>query len=556
MFGLFKKKLMDVVDKFSRKTEEESIENLEQKEETKKNAVEKPEEKIEETKPKKFLGLFKLREKEIIKEESKEDIDKNEVKITYFVHGTTTDNEKDLVTGWSSGELSELGIKQVKELSKLVSDKHFDIVFCSDLKRAVDSAELGFGDKYKIIQDKRLRECNYGDFTGKPAEKFKNKMVNYVDNPFPNGESYKDVEKRIADFLNFLGKRYSRKHVAIVSHQAPQLALEVLTKKKTWSQAISEDWRNKKIWQPGWEYSVSENFKFGEQIREKTSFFEKLKGITKVKINEEKFERLFEELEVILLENNVAYEVIDKIKEYLKQDIVDVPVNNVKKTIQDSLRKSIDEILTFDKINLIDNAKKKKPYVILFLGVNGAGKTTTIAKLCNLFLKNNLKCVLVAADTFRAASIQQLEEHAKKLNVGVIKHDYGADPAAVAFDGIKHAEARNIDMVLIDTAGRQHSNANLMDELKKINRIAKPDFKIFIGESITGNDIIEQVQQFDKAIEIDGIILSKLDVDDKGGAAISVSYVTGKPILYYGNGQDYDNLEEFDKEKILNSFDI
>src|SRR3989344_8513666 len=280
------------------------------------------------------------------------------VKITYLVHGTTTDNEQDLATGWSPCELSELGVKQAKELGKLVPKKHFDVIFCSDLKRAVDSAELGFGDKYKIIQDKRLRECNYGDFTGKPAEKFKNKMVNYVDNPFPNGESYKDVEKRIADFLNFLGKRYSRKHVAIVSHQAPQLALDVLTKEKTWSQAISEDWRNKKIWQPGWEYSVSENFKFGEQIREKTSFFEKLKGITKVKINEEKFERLFEELEVILLENNVAYEVIDKIKEYLKQNIVDVSVNNVKKTIKDSLRKTLSEILDVPQLDIIEKIKE------------------------------------------------------------------------------------------------------------------------------------------------------------------------------------------------------
>ena len=293
-----------------------------------------------------------------------------------------------------------------------------------------------------------------------------------------------------------------------------------------------------------------------EEKKEKTSFFEKLKGITKVKINEEKFERLFEELEVILLENNVAYEVIDKIKEDLKMDIVNVPISNVRKTIQESLRKSIEEVLSFKKVNLIEKAKEKKPYVILFLGVNGAGKTTTIAKLCNLFLKNNLKCVLVAADTFRAASIQQLEEHAKKLGVNVIKHDYGADPAAVAFDGIKHAEARNIDVVLIDTAGRQHSNANLMDELRKINRVAKPDFKIFIGESITGNDIIEQVKQFNSAVEIDGIILSKLDVDDKGGAAISVSYVTGKPILYFGSGQEYSDLEEFDKEKILNNLGI
>jgi len=176
------------------------------------------------------------------------------VKITYFVHGTTTDNEQDLATGWSPGELSDLGISQVKELGKLVSNRHFDVVFCSDLKRAVDSAKLAFGDKYRIIPDKRLRECDYGAFTRKPAKKFKDDRDKYVDTPFPNGESYRDVEKRIVDFLDFLKKNYDDKHVAIVAHQAPQLALEVLLKGKTWKQAIDEDWRKKKAWRPGWEY--------------------------------------------------------------------------------------------------------------------------------------------------------------------------------------------------------------------------------------------------------------------------------------------------------------
>ena len=290
--------------------------------------------------------------------------------------------------------------------------------------------------------------------------------------------------------------------------------------------------------------------------KEKKSLLEKVKGIAKSKISDEKFEKLFEDLEMVLLENNMAYEVIDKIKESLKMDLVNVPISNVKKTIEKSLKESIEEVMDFEKIDLLKKVKEKKPYVILFLGVNGAGKTTSLAKLCNLFMKNDLKCVLVAADTFRAASIQQLEEHAKKLNVNVIKHDYNADPAAVAYDGIRHAESKGIDVVLIDTAGRQHSNVNLMDELKKIERVAKPDFKIFVGESITGNDIIEQVKQFNETIKIDGIILSKLDVDDKGGAAISVSYVTGKPIIYFGSGQEYSDLEEFDKGKILNNLGI
>ena len=178
------------------------------------------------------------------------------LKITYFVHGTTIDNEQDLATGWSPGKLSELGIKQAKNLGKLVINKDFDIVFCSDLKRATDSASLSFGNKYQIIQDKRLREANYGDFTQKSAKEFKSNMTNYINKPFPNGESYRDVEKRIADFLDFLKKNYDGKHIAIVAHQAPQLALDVLIKGKTWKQAIAEDWRKKKAWQPGWEYTL------------------------------------------------------------------------------------------------------------------------------------------------------------------------------------------------------------------------------------------------------------------------------------------------------------
>lgn len=178
------------------------------------------------------------------------------LKITYFVHGTTTDNELDLATGWAQGELSNLGIEQSKKLGEMVADKTFDVVFCSDLKRAIDSANLAFASKYKIIIDKRLREANYGDYTQAPADSFKNNLTEYIDKPLPNGESYKDVEKRIADFLKEISQTYNNQHAAIVAHQAPQLALDVLLKNKTWEQAINEDWRHTKSWQPGWEYEM------------------------------------------------------------------------------------------------------------------------------------------------------------------------------------------------------------------------------------------------------------------------------------------------------------
>lgn len=178
------------------------------------------------------------------------------VKLTYFVHGTTTDNEQGLATGWLPGELSETGKQQAVDLAAQIADKRFDTVFCSDLQRAIDSAELGFGNTYKIIQDSRLRECNYGDMNGMAASVFKERMDKYIDEPFSNGESYKDVGKRIKSFVEFLRENYEGKHIAIVAHQAPQLALDVVLKGKTWQQAIDEDWRKKKAWQPGWEYEA------------------------------------------------------------------------------------------------------------------------------------------------------------------------------------------------------------------------------------------------------------------------------------------------------------
>ncbi|MDP6642052.1 MAG: signal recognition particle-docking protein FtsY [Candidatus Nanoarchaeia archaeon] len=293
-----------------------------------------------------------------------------------------------------------------------------------------------------------------------------------------------------------------------------------------------------------------------EEVKEKKSFLGKIKEkVTTTKVSEKKFDEFFWDLEVAMLENNVASEVIEKIKEDLRTDIVDQPLKRgkVEEIVKDSLKESIDSLFMNYKDLLKSIKEGKKPFVIVFVGVNGGGKTTTIAKVANLVKKNNLNSVMVAADTFRAAAIQQLEEHGKKLEIKVIKHDYGSDPAAVAFDGIKHAESKNIDVVLIDTAGRLQSNKNLMDEMKKIIRVTNPDLKIFIGESITGNDCIEQAKQFNDAIKIDGIILTKADVDEKGGAAISVSYVTQEPIMYLGTGQEYEDLKEFNSKEIIES---
>ncbi len=617
MFGKLKDKLKSALSIFSKKTEEEAEEKvveipkevIPKAQESKKEEQRVKREAPKALEPKKVLEKKpKIQEKKSVekKEEEKaepskeriiekrvESIPLHEVKITYFVHGTTTDNEQDVATGWNPGDLSQKGIQQSRELWEKVRDKAFHIVFCSDLKRAVDSADLTFGKKIPIKEDQRLRECNYGEWNGKDARLFKSVLAEYITKPFPSGECYRQVEKRMMDFLNYVYQNYRGKHVAIVAHQAPQLAMEVLLKGKTWEQAIQEDWRLRKAWQPGWEYTISQEINLPEEVpvmEEKKGFFTRIKEtfvqkeeppvekkveekseieapevtaekgffdkikqtLTTKTISAEKFEELFWELELALLENNVSIEVIERIKEDLKKELVEKPLpRDVSAKIEETLKHTLQSILSFEEVNIIQKAKEKKPLIIAFFGINGTGKTTSIAKLTHYFQQNHLSVVLAACDTFRAAAIQQLEEHAQRLNVKIIKHDYGADAAAVAFDAIKYAEKNNIDVVLIDTAGRLHSNTNLMAELEKIIRIAKPDLKIFVGESITGNDCIEQARKFNDLVEMDGAILTKVDVDEKGGAPLSIAYTIKKPILFLGVGQRYEDLETFDPQVIV-----
>ncbi|MFA5484737.1 MAG: signal recognition particle-docking protein FtsY [Candidatus Pacearchaeota archaeon] len=288
-------------------------------------------------------------------------------------------------------------------------------------------------------------------------------------------------------------------------------------------------------------------------IEEKTKIkkeSEKKDSKLKKGLSDDKFEEIFEELELILLENSVSYEVALKIKELLKERLVG---ENKKVNLEEVLKEVLNEIL-IESENLIELIKKSdKPYVILFVGINGCGKTTTLSKVASLLLENKLSVCFAAADTFRAASIEQLQFHANKLNVPLIKKDYGSDPASVGYDAINYARKNKIDVVLIDTAGRMNNRDSLMKEIEKIARVNKPNLKIFLGESITGNDATRQAKDFNNAIGIDGIILSKADVDSKGGAAISVSYVTQKPIFYLGIGQNYSDLKEFKKQDLIDN---
>ncbi len=293
-----------------------------------------------------------------------------------------------------------------------------------------------------------------------------------------------------------------------------------------------------------------------ETKEEKKGFFAKVsQAITTKKVSDNQFEELFWDLEVELLESNVAFEVIEKIKNDLKINLVDVPLKRgeVEKIIKESLQESISEILKLPEIDLIEliKNKKEKPFVIVFFGINGAGKTTSISKIAHLCQKNDLSVALGAGDSFRMAAIEQLEEWGMRLGVKVVKQKYGADSASICFDAISFAKGHKIQVVLLDTAGRQHSNVDLMSELQKIIRVAKPDLRIFVAESISGNDAVEQAQLFNDKIGIDAVLLTKADIDEKGGTMISMSYVTKKPILYLGCGQNPEDLRKFDPEEVI-----
>ena len=292
---------------------------------------------------------------------------------------------------------------------------------------------------------------------------------------------------------------------------------------------------------------------------EKKGFFEKLKEkVTTTSINEGEFEDIFYDLEIALLENNTAVEVIERIKQNLKEVLVNKPIerSKIKTIIQNTLKNTINSLFDIKQIDFIDLVKTKKPFTILFVGVNGSGKTSTISKIAYLLQKNGLSVVLGAGDSFRMAAIEQLEEWGRRLGVKVIKHEYGSDPTSICFDTVAYAKSHGIDVVLLDSAGRQHSNTDLMEEMKKINRVIKPDLKIFVGEALVGNDILLQAQEFDKAVGIDGLILTKSDVDEKGGAMISTEYVLHKPIYYLTCGQELKDLKEFKKEDILKNLGI
>ncbi|MEK6985216.1 MAG: signal recognition particle-docking protein FtsY [Candidatus Thermoplasmatota archaeon] len=275
-------------------------------------------------------------------------------------------------------------------------------------------------------------------------------------------------------------------------------------------------------------------------------------------INESILDDILWDLEVGLLESDVALPVIEAIKKSVREQLLSLTIGGrPEEIVEKVLRTAIKRVLSVNPVNFDDfvrakMAAGKKPVVIMFVGVNGTGKTTSIGRLAWRLKEQGISCCLAAGDTFRAGAIEQLALHGERVGVSVIQHKAGADPAAVAYDAIEHAKARNKSVVLLDTAGRMQNNRSLMDEMDKVRRVANPDLVIFVGDSLAGNDAVEQARKFDEIVDIGGVILTKVDVDAKGGAALSVAYTINKPLLFVGVGQNYPDLKPFDADWLVN----
>ena len=273
------------------------------------------------------------------------------------------------------------------------------------------------------------------------------------------------------------------------------------------------------------------------------------------RIKENPLDEILDELEIILLEADVAYPVVEEIKAGVRENLVGRKYDRsytLEQVVEMSVKDAVRDVL---KINEFDFdgwlAEQERPTVIMFVGINGTGKTTAIAKIAKRVQDQGMTVVMAACDTFRAGAIEQLTIHSEKLGCKIVKQAHDADPSAVAFDAIEHAKSKRKDIVLIDTAGRMQTNNNLIEEMKKIVRVAKPDLKVFVGDSLAGNDAIEQAKVFDAAIGVDAVILTKIDTDAKGGAALSIAHTIGKPIAFVCNGQEYGDIIKFNTEWMI-----
>lgn len=373
---------------------------------------------------------------------------------------------------------------------------------------------------------------------------------------------FEDLRKKISNAIRGISKKEEEKAEAQQERNEEKISNEVVSKEIGVKEEVAETKRPvaKSDEAPGVALE-----KQGKQERTlDVSLASKIKGavLGNVTLSDKEVSGFIDKVKMSLIESDVSYDVAEEMSENLYSSLKGMRVSPSKAEdeFMSKVRESMTSVLSkgshgTDIKKFIDERVKANdlPVKILFLGPNGTGKTTTIAKIAYMLKNSGTSCVISASDTFRAAAIEQTEHHAKKVGVPVIRSSYGADPASVAFDAIAHARSHNIEVVLIDSAGRQETNRNLVMEIQKLVRVSKPDLTIFVGESTSGNALPNQIRELSNHVKIDGIILTKLDCDAKGGNAISIASATGIPILFFGTGEGYDALVPFDANFIVNN---
>ncbi len=544
MFGFLKQKLADFSNKLKQtiSKEETSKTNEETKTELKKEEINKP---IKETKP-----------KQVEKKETKKVV---EEKKTVLIKETKKPEIKKIEKPKQEKKVNLIEDKKEEKPKELAEPKKELLLEEKPKAKGILSKIFGFGKKEQILKEKKeikIEEKVEKVQKEEKQQQVKEKEVEIKEEPIkiePIKETKPEVKKIIEETKPTVKEETEEieNSEEEIEDEVEEAEEELIKEEEKEESQRKEKPRNIHV------LKVDEDKR---ELKAKIGVGSGLKGLIfgRVEISEKQIKDLLFELELSLIESDVEQDAATELVNQIKQRLVGKKVlaKNIDLYLQEQIKEILTEMMKTEKINVLDNAREAKrngePYKILILGPNGAGKTTSIAKLVNYFQKNKLTCILAAGDTFRAGAIDQIEIHAKNLGVRVIKHQYGADPAAIAFDAISAAKAGKIDVVIIDSAGRQETNKNLMEELKKLERVAKPDLKLFVGESYVGQGLLDQVDEFAKIIGIDGYILTKMDTDAKGGTAISLTYKTKKPIIFIGTGQGYEDFEEFTPEYILN----
>ena len=440
--------------------------------------------------------------------------------------------------------------KSEKELPELEEEKKENITE-EPIKEELDEKKESFLNK--IFKKKEKKE--EAEQTEKKEEEIKQELPKKTKKSLFRKKKKEILEEKLKDMAEEIKEEVPQKfETGLLSYQPDMEAI----KEKTDSELLENQQEIETIKEKTEVEQLTKKEPLDYEKKEDNFFSKLAKKLSSSKLTKKEFDNLFDEFEITLLENNVALEAVDEIRKTLSEKLIGVEIKKkeVEEKIISSLKETINSIL-IEPPNLIKQIKEKQGvYTIIFFGINGSGKTTSISKLASYLKENKISCIIGAADTFRAASIEQLKKHGENLNIKVISNKYGVDPASVAFDTIKHAKANNVKVALIDTAGRMYTQSNLMKEMEKIVRISNPDLKIFVGESITGNDAIEQAKSFNDSVGIDGIVLTKADVDEKAGTILSVSLITKKPIYFLGTGQKYSDFTPFTKKEILKNLGL